>query len=84
MSCDGISPVGWYTDPAPESDPEGTGFDSGHGRKLCVIVFLELFEEFGTCLGDISDDFRTCFGHFSDFCADMFGDALGTFWDHLG
>ena len=32
MSCDGISPMGWDTDPAPESDPEGTGNDSGSDR----------------------------------------------------
>ena len=46
-----------------------------------------LFEEFGTCLGDLSGDFRTIFGQFRicfGFVSDMFGSGLGTFWDHLG
>ena len=45
-----------------------------------VSYSLECVEEFGTCLGDISDDCRTFFG----FVSDMFGNAVGTFWDHLG
>ena len=42
--------------------------------------YQEIFEEFGTCLGDISDDFLKNIGVFSD----MFGNAFGTFWAHLG
>ena len=64
----------------PGSIPGTAGSD-------CLPYFLEIFEEFGTCLGDMSDDFWMLFTHFRTvfrFVADMFGDALGTFWDHLG
>ena len=84
MSCDGISPMGWDTDPGPESDPEGTGFDSGHGRKLFCIVF---FCDFLKNLGPVWETFRMVFGYlwtFFAFFSDMFGSGVGTIWGRFG
>ncbi len=66
------------------SGREGTGFNSGCDRELFRIVFFEDFGRmlgmFGTHVGRFSGICPTVFG----FVLDMFGNALGTFWDHLG
>ena len=79
--------MGWEPDGGGREGREGTGFDSGCGRKLSVIVFFEIFEEFGTCLGDMSDDFLMIFGHVSDLfrtCLGMLWGPFGTIWDRFG
>ena len=72
--------MGWDADPVWEGG-EG-GYRARFRVRPRVIfyrMFWDIFEEFGTCLGDISDDFQFVFGFFSD----MFGNAVGTFCGHL-
>ena len=38
-----------------------------------LSYFGEMFEEFGTSLGDMSDDFRMIFGHVWECCGDLLG-----------
>ena len=42
--------------------------------------FGYVWDTFPEIVRTCSDDFRT----FSDFFSEMFGSAVGTFWDHLG
>ena len=63
----------------PGSIPGATGSD-------IVSDVWEIFEESGTCLGDISEDclifFQICFGHVWECCGDLlgpFGIGLGDF-----
>ena len=72
--------MGWDVDPVREGGEGGYRVRFRARPEVLFIVFWEVFEAFGICPGDISDDFRAFFG----FCSDMFGNAVGSFWDHLG
>ena len=56
----------------PGSIPGTAGSD-------CLSYCWEIFEEFGTCLGDMSDEFRTCFGLFFGHVWECCGDLLRSF-----
>ena len=84
LSCDGISPMGWDADRGWSRIRRVPGSIPGTAGSDCLSYCWEVFEEFGTCLGDISDDFRECFGFCFEHVWECCGDLLGPFGIGLG
>ena len=63
MSCDGISPMGLDADPVRESDPEGTGFDSGPDRDRFRTFFGFSSEEWFSEMGRTKNTNLENIGH---------------------